>query len=137
MGKCIKLWQRARDREIDEGSGVAVTQQTTTTHRIDIVIVVTITFLIYMKNRIGALTQVREKMSNNIAKLEEEIPDAKTKKKLTAFRKARKVTYSSIFYNGVERILKGYRIISACYHKDCSPAPVSRLSLLQRHILNV
>ena len=82
MGKCIKLWQRARDREIDEGSGVAVTQQTTTTttHRIDIV--VTITFLIYMKNRIGALTQVREKMSNNIAKLEEEIPDAKKKQLL-------------------------------------------------------
>jgi len=40
-----------------------------------------------MKSRIGALTQVHDKMSSNIAKLKEEISNAK--KKLTAFRKAR------------------------------------------------
>jgi len=66
-----------------------------------------------MKSRIEALTQVGEKMSNNITKLKEEISTAK--KKLDAFRKLRKVTHSSV-YNGIERILKEHKIVRASYH---------------------
>uniref|UniRef100_A0A7S2KVQ7 Uncharacterized protein n=1 Tax=Skeletonema marinoi TaxID=267567 RepID=A0A7S2KVQ7_9STRA len=75
-----------------------------------------------MKSRIEALTQVGEKMSNNITKLKEEISTAK--KKLDAFRKLRKVTHSSV-YNGIERILKEHKIVRASYHGGISMALTS------------
>jgi len=71
------------------------------------------TRLVDIESRLQALTQVREKMSNNITKLKGEISNAK--KKIDAFRKSRKSKQSSV-YNGIERIFKEYKILRAAYH---------------------
>jgi hypothetical protein len=53
-------------------------------------------------------------MSNNITKLNEK-KISKAKEKLDALRKIHKSTHSSV-YNGIERILKEYKILLAAYH---------------------